>query len=220
MSQGGLMIRMRKTAAMVAGTAAVGAAGWLWFGDRAPFPYSQRWMLDVPLPMLTGARLDAILQPRPGERMLEIGPGTGLQALHIAPQLGESGRLDVLDVQPEMLSHVLRRAGDLDITNIVATQADARCLPFDDGSFDAVYLITALGEIPDIGAVLREAERVLTPDGRLVVGEFFDPHWVTLTTLLTHADAAGLHLTTRSGLGPAYLARLHPCRKARGTHAA
>jgi hypothetical protein len=42
--------------------------------------------------------------------MLELRPGTGLQALHVAPPLGSDGRLDIVDVQQQMLDHVMRRA--------------------------------------------------------------------------------------------------------------
>ena len=93
---------------------------------------------------------------------------------------------------------------------IVPAQADARELPFADGAFDAVYLVTALGEIPDPLAVLRQARRVLKPGGRLVVGEFFDRHFVSLVSLLRQANAADLELTTVLGLPFAYFARLRP----------
>jgi hypothetical protein len=95
--------------AVAAGAGAALAAAW-WLGDTAPYPYAQRGLLAVPLPFLTAGRMDAVLRPRPGERMLEIGPGTGLQSLHVAPQLGPEGRLDVLDIQQEMLGHVMCRA--------------------------------------------------------------------------------------------------------------
>ena len=53
-------------------------------------------------------------------------------------------------------------------------------MPYADDSFDAAYLVTVLGEIPDQGAALRELRRVVKPGGRIVVGELFgDPHMVT-----------------------------------------
>ena len=107
--------------------AAAAAAAW-WYTDSAPYPYAQRGILDLPLPFLTNRRLDALLGIRPGERVLEIGPGTGLQALHVAGLLGGEGRLDVIDVQGEMLEHVMRRARAAGITSITAAQADARQL--------------------------------------------------------------------------------------------
>ncbi|MBY8886637.1 methyltransferase domain-containing protein [Streptomyces sp. PTM05] len=196
--------------ALAAGAVAVAGGAW-WYGDKAPYPYAQRRLLDVQLPFLTARRLDDVLRPRPGERVLEVGPGTGLQSLHVAPQLGPGGRLDVLDVQPEMLDHVMRRAERHGLDNITPTRADARELPFPDGAFDAMYLVTALGEIPEPGRALAEAVRVLAPGGRLVVGEFFDRHWIPFGRLHRLADEAGLHLGTRQGAPFAYLARFHPC---------
>ena len=102
-------IPARTRRAVAADVGAALAAAW-WLGDTAPYPYAQRGLLDVPLPFLTADRMDAVLQPRPGERILENGPGTGLQSLHVAPQLGPEGRLDVLDIQQEMLDHVMCRA--------------------------------------------------------------------------------------------------------------
>jgi ubiquinone/menaquinone biosynthesis C-methylase UbiE len=177
--------------------------------DRyGPYPYTQRWLLDLPLPFLTNRRLDALLGARPGERVLEVGPGTGLQALHVAGVLGARGRLDIVDVQQPMLDHVMRRAAARAISPIVPARADARDLPFEDGSFDAAYLVTVLGEIPDPGAAMREIRRVLKPGGRLVVGEFLDRHYVPLVTLLGYANHAGLRPSAWLGPPLAYFARL------------
>lgn len=192
-----------------AGIAAAAVAAW-WLTDSAPYPYAQRAMLDLPLPFLTNRRLDALLGARPGERVLEIGPGTGLQALHVARQLAPSGLLNIVDIQQAMLEHVMRRADARDIGGIAAVRADARDLPFDDASFDAAYLVTALGEIPDTLAALRELRRVLKPTGRLVVGEFLDRHFVPLITLLRHANASGFEPATCIGPPIAYFARLRP----------
>lgn len=197
----------RRMLAAAAASAAIGAAAW-WLTDSAPYPYTQRRLLDLPLPFLTNARLDAILGARPGERMLEVGPGTGLQSLHVAGQLGDNGRLDIVDIQDAMLDCVMRRAEDRGVQTIVPARADARELPFPDGTFDAAYLVTALGEIPDPGTAVRELSRVLKPSGRLVVGEFFDRHYVSLVDLLRHGNSAGLQMTARLGPPLAYLARL------------
>ena len=196
-----------------AGLAAVAAGAW-WFTDKAPYPYAQRRLLDVQLPFLATADLDQILQPRPGERMLELGPGTGLQTLHIAPRLGPEGRLDIVDIQQEMLDHVMSRAAEKAPGIVHPHRADARELPFEDRTFDAVYLVTALGEIPEPERVLAAAARVLKPGGRLVVGEFFDRHWIPFGRLHRLADAQGLHLTARRGPSVAYLARFRPCAAA------
>lgn len=195
---------------LLVGGAIATAAAW-WFTDRAPYPYAQRGLLDLQLPILTSRNLDDLLRPRSGERILEIGPGTGLQSLHVAPQLGPSGQLDVVDIQQEMLDHVSARAEDEAAGRIVPTLADARELPFADGTFDAMYMVTALGEIPEPHRVLGEAVRVLRPGGRLVVGEFFDRHWIPFGKLHRTADRCGLHLDGRRGSTVAYLARFRPC---------
>ncbi len=99
-----------------------------------------------------------------------------------------------------MLDHVIRRAGERGLANLVATQGDAVELPYEDGSIDAVVLITTLGEIPDRGAALAGIARVLRPGGRLVVGELLgDPHFTTPRQVARLGAAAGLELERRSG---------------------
>jgi ubiquinone/menaquinone biosynthesis C-methylase UbiE len=195
---------------LIAGAGIAAAVVAWWLTDSAPYPYAQRALLDLPLPFLTNRRLDALLGAQPGERLLEIGPGTGLQSLHVARQLGPSGRLDIVDIQPEMLDCVMRRAAARGISEVVPVRADACELPFPDATFDAAYLVTALGEIPDPVAALRELRRALKPAGRLVVGEFFDRHYVPLVTLLQHANASGFQPGMSIGPPFAYFARLEP----------
>jgi ubiquinone/menaquinone biosynthesis C-methylase UbiE len=89
----------------------------------------------------------------------------------------------VVDVQQQVLDHVLARAARRRIGNIVAHRADARALPFADAAFDAAYLVTVLGEVGGQLAPLSEPRRVLRPGGRLVVGEFAGRHYVPLGTL-------------------------------------
>jgi ubiquinone/menaquinone biosynthesis C-methylase UbiE len=195
-----------------AAAGAVAAGVGVLLGDQAPYPYVQHRLLDVPLPLLTRCRLDAVLEPRAGQRVLEIGPGTGLQALHVAPQLGAGGQLAVVDVQQQMLDHVMTRAAKRSIANITPHRADARALPFADAAFDAAYLVTVLGEVPGPLAALMELRRVLKRGGRLVVGEFADRHHVSLATLVRLANDVGLHLRRRTGVPLAYYALLQPCR--------
>ena len=198
---------MTQVLAFAAAAAGAGAAVAWWWNEPAPYPYSHRWMLDREVPFLTNRRLDALLDARPGERVLEIGPGTGLQALHVASQLGPNGRLDIIDIQERMLDHVMRRAQESAITQIVPTKADASALPFADASFDAAYMVTALGELPDPPATVRELGRVLRPGGRLIIGECFERHFVPLARLREYANPAGLTLTAQLGPSLSYLAR-------------
>jgi SAM-dependent methyltransferase len=175
----------------------------------APMPYTLRWTLYLSHPGLSPRALHRVLRLRPGERMLEIGPGIGHHALPTAAALGPQGRLDTIDLQPEMLANLARRAAQRGLANIVAAEADAQHLPFADATFDAAYLVTVLGEVPNAAAALRELARVVKRTGRIVVGEFFlDPDYVSPTKLGALATAAGLDFRHQQGSRLSYFARL------------
>ena len=200
------MSRRRLAALAVTGAA---AAAWWWRRHPSACPYSQRWMLEPPHPFITRERLRKALGDVRGRRVLEIGPGTGYYTLPAAERVGDGGRLDIFDIQQEMLDLTTRRARERGLANVIATLGDARALPYDDATFDAAFLVTVLGEIPDQEAALRELARVLRPGGRLVVGELFgDPHWVAPGALRRRSEAAGLRFEERIGTPLAYFACL------------
>jgi ubiquinone/menaquinone biosynthesis C-methylase UbiE len=200
-------MRRSLTAAVAAG-GAVAAALW-WRTHPSACPYGQRLFLEAPHPFISRARLREALAPRPGETVLEVGPGTGYYTLDAARSLQPGGRLHVLDIQQEMLDHTMRRAGEDGIGNIEPRRGDARQLPYNDATFDAAYLVTVLGEVPDQDAALRELWRVVKPGGRIVVGELFgDPHMVREAALRRRAEAAGLRFERRVGPRFGYFAVL------------
>jgi ubiquinone/menaquinone biosynthesis C-methylase UbiE len=197
-----------KRAFAVAALAVLAVAYW-WRKNPSACPYGQRFWVEAPHPFITRARLREILEPESGERVLEVGPGTGYYTLELAEWVGDEGAVEIFDLQQEMLEHTMRAAADRGLANVRPTQGDAQSLPYDDDSFDAAVLVTVLGEIPDQDAALRELERVLKPGGRLVVGELFgDPHMVTLTSLRRRAEAAGLVYEGRVGPKLGFFARL------------
>jgi ubiquinone/menaquinone biosynthesis C-methylase UbiE len=186
----------------------LGAALW-WRKNPSACPYGQRFWVEAPHPIITRGRLRSVLRPEPGERVLEIGPGTGYYTLDMAEWVGPEGRVEIFDLQQEFLDHTGRRAAERGLANVVPTQGDATDLPYENASIDAVVLTAVLGEIPDSDAALREIRRVLKPSGRLVVGELFgDPHFTTRTALERQASEAGLAWESHSGNWFGYFARL------------
>jgi ubiquinone/menaquinone biosynthesis C-methylase UbiE len=199
-----------KKLAAAAGLAVAGVALW-WRKNPSACPYSQRFWVEAPHPLITRDRLRETLEPSPGERILEIGPGTGYYTLDLAEWVGADGTVEIFDLQKEMLDHTIRRARERGLWNVSPTQGDAQNLPYEDDSIDAAILVATLGEIPDQDAALREVARVLRPGGRLIVGELFgDPHMVTVGSLERRAEGAGLRLEKRSGPTLGYFARLVP----------
>jgi ubiquinone/menaquinone biosynthesis C-methylase UbiE len=191
-----------------AALATLGAALW-WRKNPSACPYGQRFWVEAPHPIISRDRLRQVLRPERGERLLEIGVGTGYYSLDMAEWVGPEGRLELFDLQQKFLDHVMAAAGKRGLTNLVPAQGDATALPYEDASVDAVILTAVLGEIPDTAAALREIRRVLKPSGRLVVGELFgDPHFTTLGSLKSRAREADLSYQEHSGNRFAYFAEL------------
>lgn len=200
---------MRPRHLILAGLGGTLAAGLWWRKNPSACPYGQRFWVEAPHPLITRERLREILAPEAGERLLEIGPGTGYYTLDLAEWIGPEGRLEIFDIQPAMLEHTMERVRERGLENVTATEGNAEQLPFDDDSFDAVVLTTVLGEIPDRAAAIAEIARVLRPTGRLVVGELFgDPHYTSPRALAGLGREAGLWIERRSGPVVGYFARL------------
>jgi demethylmenaquinone methyltransferase/2-methoxy-6-polyprenyl-1,4-benzoquinol methylase len=109
----------------------------------------------------------AALGLRPGERVLDVGAGTGVST----EELSRSGAYAVgADISVGMLT-VGRVAG----RTVPLLAGDATRLPFADGTFDAVTISFALRNVQDSDAALHELARVTRPGGRLVVCEFSHP---------------------------------------------
>ena len=195
------------------GAAAVGtlAAALWWRKNPSACPYGQRFWVEAPHPIISRDRLRTVLRPEPGERLLEIGVGTGYYSLDLAEWVGPDGTLELFDLQQKFLDHVMRGAAERGLSNLIPTQGDATALPYEDDSVDAAILTAVLGEIPDAAAALREIRRVLKPGGRLVVGELFgDPHFTTRASLERMGGEAGLRLEETSGNWFGFFARLAP----------
>lgn len=168
-----------------------------------------RKLFHFPAPAFIGVFLDSNyrrkVQPpdpiirrsgiKPGQRVLEIGCGSGAYTTFVARAVGPEGTVEALDIQPAMLKQLEKKLDlpeNQDIKNIRSHLASAHELPFEDGSIDLVYLITVLPEIPDQGKALAEIKRVLKPEGILAVSEFFpDPDYQLSKTTAKQGEKAG-----------------------------
>lgn len=101
--------------------------------------------------------------PQQARRVLEIAAGTGILSGHLLERLDPDARLVVTDIQDGMLD--LARAKFDNDPRVEFRQADALSLPFEDRVFDLVVCQFGLMFFADAVAGLREARRVLTPDG-------------------------------------------------------
>ncbi|MER3437397.1 MAG: ubiquinone biosynthesis protein UbiE [Chloroflexota bacterium] len=108
-----------------------------------------------------------LLALQPGERLLDLGTGTGRYAVAAAAR---GARVVGVDASRAMLS-VARERFHASSQPIWLVRADLARLPFPDETFDAAVAVTSLCFVADPLAVLREARRVLRPGGRLVLGE-------------------------------------------------
>ncbi|MDS0279780.1 methyltransferase domain-containing protein [Halomicroarcula sp. S1AR25-4] len=175
--------------------------------DPAPLPYEQRHVLDLPR-LLKRSQLQEVLAPESSEHILEVGPGTGRYSLPVARELDQDGSLHVLDVQEPMLDHTVERAREQGVDGITVTHADAQEPPYPDENFDAAYMVSTIGEIPDQEQALEELYRVLRPGGRLVVGESIaDPDMVRFGTLRDRCESVGFRFERRVGRRISYFAR-------------
>jgi ubiquinone/menaquinone biosynthesis C-methylase UbiE len=137
---------------------------------------------------------------QPDVTVLEVGPGNGTYTLGTARRVGESGRVITIDIEPKMIERVERRAREEGIQNIEARVADVYELPFEDGSFSAIYLIAVIGEIPGPERALKEFHRVLSLHGTLAFSELLsDPDYPRASTLSRLAASAGFSLKKKVG---------------------
>ncbi len=129
----------------------------------------------------------ALLNPRPGQRLLDVAGGTGDVARRALPRLatGGSGAVVVCDANRQMLE--IGRARALDdgiLAGIEWLCGDAEALPFADRSFDLYTIAFGLRNVTRIGGALAEARRVLKPGGRFVCLEFTPTMAPTVAPLL------------------------------------
>lgn len=175
-------------------------------GRGKVFPAAKALSLIRPLRRLvqSAPRTVAAMQLCPDAVVLEVGSGPGYFSPFLADALPR-GALVAVDLQIEMLSLARQR---LEGRPCRLVQADAMHLPFRSGRFDAVFVATMLGEVPDIDTCLAEIRRVLAPSGTVSFCETRrDSDFIPSEVLTRLVEPHSLRLVDHHGHRWQYVAR-------------
>jgi ubiquinone/menaquinone biosynthesis C-methylase UbiE len=125
-------------------------------------------------------RLISMARVSAGQRVLDVGTGTGVVALEAAKALNHEGRCTGIDLSEKMLAAAITNARRANLTERVDFKVmDAESLQFEAVSFDVVVSLFALLHLPDPTTALNEMFRVLKPGGTLVVAVGTPPSWLS-----------------------------------------
>lgn len=152
--------------------------------------YSQEELASVPPGAVAGA-LGVANHLRhatiaPGDSVLDLGCGAGIDSILAARQTGPEGRVLALDFLPEMLERTAAAAAEAGLDNVEPLEGDIEAIPLPDASVDHVISNGVINLAPRKARVLAECGRVLRPDGRLTVSDLTVDEEELPPEILTH----------------------------------
>lgn len=107
----------------------------------------------------------------PGQTVLDLGSGAGLDAFIARREVGESGRVIGLDFTPEMVEKARANADRLGFGNVTFVEGDIEAIPLDDASVDVIVSNCVLNLVPDKARAFAEMARVMRPGGHFCVSD-------------------------------------------------
>ena len=165
------------------------------------------WFYDLTFgPALHPGRVDAIRRMgiKPGDRVLEVGVGTGINAALYPSDCAVTG----IDFSSSMLEKAHDRIARKGVRNVRVAQMDAQNMTFADDSFDIVYAPYVISVVPDPIEVAREMRRVCRPGGRIIFLNHFRSPNRMMAWLERAISPATVHIGFKSDLDlPAFLAQ-------------
>lgn len=120
------------------------------------------------------------LEVKSGDKVLEVGCGTGSDSVFINKKIGKSGKLFLLEISESMIRLAKNKLSQNkeDNQNIFYGLADVTKLPFKDNYFDSAFHFGGLNNFPDMKGAIQELNRVVKPGGKVVIGDEGIPVWL------------------------------------------